>query len=289
MNPRQGWRTLPGGHGEVLLAGERPALRSRTGHFLRLHQVPESGTARTRRYLLRVRRAAVAREREARSARWPREHRRVLVAGGDALARALADELARSGAVVRRVTLTALRSMLLDAGIRRPGPAMPQALLSGAAESGPERAADLVVDVRDAVHRPDSLLDALLDGLPERGTAVLRGRREGARMLLFPLAIDGTEATPDQVRRRRLAASPAAQELDRWLRDGRRKPRPLRPRAVVLTVARCLAIAEDWAAGRPVTAEHRRLLRIVDEDLREREHTVLGFDEPPTRPAERSR
>ena len=108
-------------------------------------------------------------------------------------------------------------------------------------------------------------------------------------MLIFPLVVDGSEATPDQVNRRRLAASPAAPELSSWLASSHRDPRLLRRATLTLTVARCLAILDDWAADDPALIEHRRLLRVVGDGLRERTHTVLGFDEPAPRPQESAR
>ncbi|PZR53741.1 hypothetical protein DNL40_06355 [Xylanimonas oleitrophica] len=254
MKPRHGWRPLLG-TGEVRLTGERPALRTRGGRFLRLHDVPAPAPVARTRYLHRVRQAVLALEEAEHARRWPPGRRRVLVLGHDRLARALTAALRGAGADVRRSTARAGTALLTSV--------------------------DVVVDVRDTPHRPEE--DSALDPLPSTGTALLRGRREGARMLLYPLAVDGTEATADQVRRRRLAASPAASELASWLARPHRRRR-LRAAAVSLTVARCLAVLEDWAAGRPAVAEHRRLLRTIGEDLRETTHTVLGFDEPAPHP-----
>ena len=257
MYPRHDWRPLPAARGEVRLSPDMPALRTGSGDFLRLHDLPGSGRVPTYRYLLRVRRAALEREERVRASRWPQGRREVLVLGRDRLSRALAAELARSGAEVRR-----------DDGSDH--------------GSGRTPRADAVVDVCEAPQRsePDERLEQLVSG----GTVLLRGRREGSRMLIFPLAVDGSEATPDQVRRRRLAASPAAPELSSWLSSSRRDPRPLARATVTLTVARCLSILEDWAAEDPAVAEHRRLLRVIGDGLRERTHTVLGFDEPAPRP-----
>lgn len=253
MYPRHDWRPLPAARGEVRLSPDMPALRTSSGGFLRLHDLPGPGRVSTYRYLLRVRRAALEREKRVRASRWPEGRRSVLVVGRDRLSRALAAELARSGADVRR-----------DAG------------------SGQTPRADAVVDVREAPQRsePDERPGQLISG----GTVLLHGRREGSRMLIFPLLVDGSEATPDQVSRRRLAASPAAAELSSWLSSSRRDPRPLARATLTLTVARCLSILEDWAAEDPAVAEHRRLLRVIGDGLRERTHTVLGFDEPAPRP-----
>ena len=259
MYPRHDWRPIPAARGEVRLSTDMPALRTGSGDFLRLHDLPGPGRLSTYRYLLRVRRAALERDQRARASRWPDGRRSVLVLGRGRLSRALAAELARSGAEVIR-----------DDGTRTP------------------LSADAVVDVREIPQRPDSELDERLEHLTT-GTVLLRGRREGGRMLIFPLVVDGSEATPDQVSRRRLAASPAAPELSSWLSSGHRDPRPLRRATLALTVARCLAILEDWAAGDPALAEHRRLLRVVGDGLLERTHTVLGFDEPAPRPQESAR
>lgn len=260
MYPRHDWRPLPAARGEVRLSTDMPALRTGSGDFLRLHDLPDPGRVPTYRYLLRVRRAALERDQRARASRWPEGRRSVLVLGRGRLSRALAAELTRSGAEVIR-----------DDGGRR------------------SSRADAVVDVCEVPQRPDPGLGERLEQLARDGTVLLRGRREGGRMLIFPLIVDGSEATPDQVSRRRLAASPAAPELSSWLASGHRDPRPLRRATLTLTVARCLAILEDWAAGDPALAEHRRLLRVVGDGPRERTHTVLGFDEPSPRPQESAR
>ena len=256
MYPRHDWRPLPAARGEVRLSTDMPALRTGSGDFLRLHDLPGPGRLSTYRYLLRVRRAALERDRRARASRWPEGRRSVLVLGRGRLSRALATELARSGAEVIR-------------------------------DDGAPPRTDAVVDVREVPQRPDP--NERLEHLITGETVLLRGRREGSRMLIFPLVVDGSEATPDQVSRRRLAASPAAPELHSWLASGHRDPRPLRRATLTLTVARCLAILEDWAADDPALAEHRRLLHIVGDGLRERTHTVLGFDEPASRPQESAR
>ncbi|NYI77605.1 hypothetical protein [Nocardioides panzhihuensis] len=259
MYPRHDWRPIPAARGEVRLSTDMPALRTGSGDFLRLHDLPGPGRLPTYRYLLRVRRAALERDARTRASRWPEGRRRVLVLGRGRLSRALAAELARSGAEVVR-----------DDGSRR------------------YPSADAVVDVREIPQRPDPELGERLEQLTN-GAALLCGRREGGRMLIFPLMVDGSEATPDQVSRRRLAASPAAPELSSWLASGHRDPRPLRRATSTLTVARCLVILEDWAAGDPAVSEHRRVLRVVGDGPRERTHTVLGFDEPAPRPQESAR
>lgn len=134
--------------------------------------------------------------------------------------------------------------------------------------------ADLVVDVRDSAFAPDTR--------PHSATPVLRGHREGDQLHLLPLVLDGSEATPDQVRRRRLAAAPAAPELAAWLATPVRT-RPMRPAMRAVAVARCLTVLADWAAGAPEVAAHRRTLWILEPDLRAHAHTVLGFDEPAPR------
>ncbi|MEV4999520.1 hypothetical protein [Nocardioides sp. LML1-1-1.1] len=134
--------------------------------------------------------------------------------------------------------------------------------------------ADLVLDVRDAPGAPDRR--------PHSATPVLRGHREGEQFHLLPLVLDGTEATPDQVRRRRLAAAPAAPELATWLAAPVRT-RPLRAPLRAVVAARCLTVLTDWAADAPALATHRRTLWILEPDLRAHGHVVLGFDEPAPR------
>lgn len=132
--------------------------------------------------------------------------------------------------------------------------------------------ADLLLDVRDRPYAP---------GTPT-STPVLRGHREGEQLHLLPLVLDGTEATPDQVRRRRLAAAPAAPELAGWLAAPVRT-RPLRAPLRAVVAARCLTVLTDWAADAPALAAHRCTLWILEPDLRAHSHVVLGFDEPAPR------
>lgn len=247
------WRRLPGHLGHVRLDGPRPALRTGSGAFLRLHRVPAGGQVERRRYLSEV--AEFARARAAREAdvRWPQGRREVLVVGGDALARDLSRELGRLGAAVRRrATLPA------DGEV----PA-------------------LVVAVNQLGARAAATRGRLAQ-LPPR-SAVLQGHADGGSFVLLPLVVDGTEATLDQVRRRRVAASPAGSELDSWLDAAPRTPLP---RAVTgLALARLVGAAQAWAREDEEVEALRRTMSVVHPDLRETRHVVLGFEEPPARAA----
>lgn len=296
--PRPEWLPLSGGLDHVRLDGDRPAMRTQDGRFLRLHAVPDAvpddavpdavpddavpgngptgndltyhragkdrlsdhgrtaGTAARgtlERYLDRLNDVADARRRDLGAARWPEGRRRIAVVGQDALASALAEALRDAGAEVTRI---------------EPG-------------TNPATHPDAVVAVLDDAPSPG--LARRLDAHLARGTAVLHGHREGDHFHLLPLAVDGTEATADQVRRRRIAASPAAPELDSWLAATPPPARRLADLARGAIVSACLTVLSDWAAGAPELTEHRRTLRVLDEHLRLHTHTVLGFDEPAAR------
>lgn len=246
------WKPLPDGLGHVRLAGPRPALRTAEGEFLRLHRVPTAHSRRVERaYLREV--AGFVRGQAARlhDTRWPEGRRRILVLGTGPAGRTAAVELARLGAEVQR---------------------LPQ--LCEACD------ADLVLAL-DCT--PDAA--ALLAAVPLQGTPVLLGHADGASYLLMPLALDGSEASPDQVRRRRLASSPAADEQQSWTRSRVDVQLPATVRT--LAVARAVAIVRSWAEGTLDLADMRRTLHLVHPDLRETRHVVLGFDEPAAMPDDR--
>lgn len=244
------WRPLPDRLGHVRLGGARPTLRTAQGEYLRLHRVPEGGRIARRRYLREVADFARRRVAEQRAARWPAGRCRVAVLGGDRLAAMVAAELRRLGADVHR--------------LRRPVP---------------EPAADLVVAVAERQPRPG--IEEWLMSLPRRGTAVLAGHTDGASFLLMPLAVDGTEASADQVRRRRLAASQASEELGAWLAAPQHLGLSSAVRALVTAHVAGAAVA--WAADGAEAEELRHTLTVVHPDLRQTRHVVLGFDEPAVR------
>lgn len=251
MTPR--WHPLPDGLGHVRLEGPRPALRTAEGAFLRLHRLPAEGGSARRAYLRTVADFARTRADTHRREAWPEGRRRVSVLGNDRLATHLAAELARQGADVRR--------------LRRP-PARPAA-------DRIALEADLLVAV--TARPPSRAVADLLARLPAHGTAVLHGHADGASFLLMPLATDALSATAEQVHRRRLAASPAAEELAHWRSAAPQVP--LAPTLRALVVARTVALARSWSAGAPETDT----LTILHPDLRETRHVVLGYDEPAPR------
>lgn len=241
------WRSLPDGLGHVRLDGPRPALRTDTGEFLRLHRVPDGGRRARRSYLRQVADFARERRAEKHTGYWPQARRRIDVLDVDRLSRAIAHELSRLGADVREV-----------GGI------------------GAGQAADAVVAVAVAPPGP-GVADRLI-ALHGAGTAVLHGHADGTGFLVLPLATDRDAVTPDQVRRRRLAASPAADELDSWLTHGPAGE----PGDIVrsLVVARVVDVMRTWATGATGLDTMRRTLHVVHPDLRQTQHVVLGFDEP---------
>lgn len=241
------WRSLPDRLGHVRLAGPRPALRTAQGEYLRLHGVPAGGRRARGAYVREVADFARRRATEQGLRHWPDGRRRVAVLGRDRIAATVTVELRRLGAHVHR--------------LRRPVA---------------DPAADLVVAV---TARPPGLDRAeWLASLPMRGTAVLQGHVDGASFLLLPLALDGTEASADQVRRRRLAASPASDELGAWLAAPR--PLPLAATVRALVTVRVARSAMTWASGGAEAEELRHTLTVIHPDLRETRHVVLGFDEP---------
>jgi hypothetical protein len=241
------WRPLPDRLGHVRTTGPRPALRTAQGEYLRLHGVPAGGRSTRRTYLREVADFARRRAAEQYATRWPEGRRRIAVIGRTRLAAAVVAEVRRLGADVRR--------------LRRP-----------VADHG----ADLVVVLTEG--RPGFGTEAWLTSLPSRGTAVLHGHADGASFLLMPLAVDGTEASADQVRRRRLAASPAADELGAWLSAPHHIS--LAPGVRALATARVAGAALAWAADGTEAEELRHTLTVLHPDLRETRHVVLGFDEP---------
>ncbi|GAA2081891.1 hypothetical protein GCM10009821_23280 [Aeromicrobium halocynthiae] len=241
------WRPLPDGLGHVRLEGLRPALRTDTGEFLRLHRVPDGGRLARRAYLRQVTDFARDRRGRIQAGLWPAGRRRVDVLDTDQLSRAIADQLARLGADVRR-----------------------------SPRSAADATADLVVAV--AAHAPEPAVADRLADLPSQGTAVLHGHADGGGFLVMPLATDRDAVTPDQVRRRRLAASPAADELACWLTQGP----PVQPSGTVraLVTARVVEVVRTWASEAPQLDDLRRTLHVVHPDLHQTQHVVLGFDEP---------
>ncbi|RPF20618.1 hypothetical protein [Myceligenerans xiligouense] len=281
--PRSEWLPLPGGLDHVRLTGDRPAMRTRDGRFLRLHSVPDGAATgglavggELRRYLRRIAHVATARRRDLAATRWPEGRRDIAVVGRDHLASALARELRRAGAGVTRIRPGAT---LGDGTV--PGPHGEDTIPPPGTASDRAARPDAVVAVLDAA--PSAGLGRWLKTLPAQGVAVLHGHREGDHFHLLPLAVDGTEADADQVRRRRIAASPAGPELDSWLAAPPAPAHRLGDLARGAIVSSCLTVLTDWADDAPGLAGHRRTLRVLDEHLRLHTHTVLGFDEPAVR------
>lgn len=246
------WRPLPERLGHVRLSGPRPALRTASGEYLRLHGVPARGLRARRSYLRDVAEFARQRTEAQRAERWPEGRCRVAVLGRGRMAGSVAAQLRRLGADVRR--------------LRRP-------------TADPD--ADLLVALAEGPTTPG--VEEWLTSLPRRGPAVLHGHADGESFLLMPLMVDGTEASADQVRRRRLAASPASDELTSWLDAARGVSLPAGVRALV--PAHVAAAALAWAAEDAEAEAMRHTLTVVHPDLRLTRHVVLGFDEPAPRTA----
>ncbi|MFJ3957078.1 hypothetical protein [Arthrobacter sp. NPDC090010] len=130
-----------------------------------------------------------------------------------------------------------------------------------------------------------------LDHLPRAGTAVLRCYREGEILYIDPLRLDATDPPAHQVLRRRLAASPAATELEAWLSRQDIEDDPLGdlpPAAVALFLARLLTTITAWQHGTAVLETLRRTLwRLDTATLLASEHPVLAYPEPAPYPGRR--
>jgi hypothetical protein len=146
----------------------------------------------------------------------------------------------------------------------------------------PEQPHGLVVQV--AATRAER---AALDALPTAGAAVLRCYREGEILFVDPLALSPADPTGSQVVRRRLAASVASAELDRWLntsRPGDATLEGLPPLATQFLGARIRAMVAAWQHDtRELPKLRRTLWRLDTRTLCSSEHPVLGFAEPAKR------
>lgn len=129
-----------------------------------------------------------------------------------------------------------------------------------------------------------------LDALPVTGVGWLRAAREGDVVRVEPLALDPDDPTSEQVRGRRLAASPAAPELRAlWDVDGAgpvaaHAPSPAARALVLHHVIEVLDAATATCRGlrdEHRLAEHRRtLLRVDMVGLRTTSHSVLAYPRP---------
>ncbi|QNG19826.1 hypothetical protein G4H71_15515 [Rhodococcus triatomae] len=104
-------------------------------------------------------------------------------------------------------------------------------------------------------------------------------------VLVGPLRLDATDASPSEVRRRRYAAAAAGPELEHWHRHASPSGTTLSTAATVLATGRVLDVVRAWRSE-PARAARLRytLWRHDDVRLETSEHVVLGFDEPAPRP-----
>ncbi|WP_017594219.1 hypothetical protein [Nocardiopsis potens] len=269
MAPEHPIAPVPGSGADVLLQHDGTGfVRTASGRFLRLRNPPpgltaalsgappaDGGTAGA--YAERL--AAETAEREDGDAerRWPAARRNTALVGAGAPADALAEALAGWGAAPARFPGAA---ELIAAGRERPWD-----LVIGYADSPGERA-----------HWD------LLDALPGRGTAWLRGYREGEVCYVDPIAVSPGDPTAEQVRRRRLAASPAPRGLDAWQRASAAPARELPRAARTLLEARILTVALAWARRAGALDRYRGTLwRLAAATGEIGEHPVLAYDPPP--------
>lgn len=131
-----------------------------------------------------------------------------------------------------------------------------------------------------------------LDHLSIEGTGVLRCYREGDLFLINPLMLGPDDPTGSQVLRRRIAASPAAADLNAWL-DTAEEHTPglgeLDPVALDMAGGRLRQIIAAWQHNTAELPRLRRTLWVLDcATLAASEHPVLAFPEPAARPQPRS-
>lgn len=246
---------VPGTGADVLLgpAGDG-VVRTRSGRFLRLEDPPagladalaggRAGDSAASEYADRLRTELAARECRDADERWPAERRGVRLIG--------------AGETVDALT-KALPGCAIDGRAPRPQ------LVIAVAETPRERA-----------HWAE------LDTYPARGVAWLRAYREGATCFVDPIAVTTDDPGSEQVRRRRLAASPVPRELAAWQRTVASAAAPLPVAARTLLLARVLTVALAWAQDAPALEAYRRTLwRLGTSSMTITEHSLLGYDEPP--------
>ncbi|MDA2806058.1 hypothetical protein [Nocardiopsis suaedae] len=265
---------VPGSGADALLGRDGSgAVRTSSGRFLRL-QNPAPGLigaltgepgedtgggdgAAGAAYAERLAAEMAARETDDAERRWPGGRRDVALVGQGAPVDALAGALAEWG-------LSAAR-------------------FPAAADLPADRAWDLVIAYADAP-RERAGWDAL-DGLPERGAAWLRAYREGGVCFVDPIAVSAEDPTAEQVRRRRLAASPVPGDLDAWQRGAAASsdaPEPLSSAASTLLAGRMLTVALAWAQRTDALEGYRgTLFKFVSANGALTEHPVLAYDAPP--------
>ncbi|MFW5418733.1 hypothetical protein J0910_19145 [Nocardiopsis sp. CNT-189] len=273
MAPEHPIARVPGSGADALVERDGTGVvRTASGRFLRLQNpppgligalagAPEAGTPAggeaARAYAERL--AAETAEREDGDAerRWPSARRNTALVGRGAVADALADALAGWGA----------------APARFPGGAeLPAA--------GGEHPWDLVIAYADSPAERAGW--DLLDTLPGRGTAWLRGYREGEVCFVDPVCVSPGDPAAEQVRRRRLAASPAPRGLDAWQRASAAPAGELPLPARTLLAARILTVALAWARQADTLDGYRGTLwRFAAATGEISEHPVLGYDAPP--------
>ncbi|MDA2811904.1 hypothetical protein O4J56_14770 [Nocardiopsis sp. RSe5-2] len=270
---------VPGTGADALVGHDGTgAVRTSSGRFLRL-QNPAPGLVRAltgapeedaggagegedggdtggAAYAHRLAAEMASREADDAERRWPAERRNVALIGHGAPVDALADALDGWG-------LSATR-------------------FPDAADLPADQGWDLVIGYADSP-RERAGWDTL-DTLPERGTAWLRAYREGTVCFVDPIAVSTDDPTAEQVRRRRLAASPVPGELDAWQRGAAASPRapePLSPAASTLLTGRMLTVALAWAQRSDTLEGYRSMLfMFVAATGALSEHPVLAYDAP---------
>lgn len=263
---------LPETHAHVLSAPDgSTVLRLSSGRFLRVQAPPPGllpaladdaqGTHETAEYVQVLRDTITTRETADAETRWPSQRRVVGLTGEAKVMDDVAHALQEWGVEPRRF---ATAHQLLEDRQRR--------LQSAGTDFS------LVISYADA---PRDRVDwQRLDELPTSGCAWLRAYREGQICFIDPLSINGEDPNSEQVRRRRLAATPTPGLFTTW-HDAVAPAEPLTTAAQVLVSARLLTTALAWAQTEQTLGRLRSTLwKLVPATGQISEHTVIGYDAP---------
>ncbi|OQO94962.1 hypothetical protein B1813_02535 [Saccharomonospora piscinae] len=259
---------VPGTGAEVLIDADGTGLvRTADGRFLRLRSVPpglpdilrgtRDGGDDVAAYARRLREELLSREEAHAQARWPAARRRVVLLGRGTVVEDLAEALREWGVTpVRHADAAALLAACHVESV-------PWDVVIGYADSPAERAG----------------WDRL-DDLPGRGTTWVRAYREGEVCFVDPVASRGEDPGSEQVRRRRLAASPVPREFEAW-QNAAAESGPLPWTARSLLVSRVLAVLLAWAHGPDTVRSYRTTLwKFVPATATISEHPILAYPPP---------
>ncbi|MBB6174915.1 hypothetical protein HNR23_004975 [Nocardiopsis mwathae] len=288
MTPPPPIARVPGSGAHVLIERDGTGVvRTSSGTFLRLRHPPAglidaltgspTDDEETGAYAEKLTAEMAAREDGDAERRWPTARRNVALVGEGTQVEVLADALAEWGVSPTRFPDGA--ALLATAGGEPTGDDRRDAAAVGG--HGPTaRPWDLVIAYADSPAQRARWDE--LDTLPGDGVAWLRGYREGEICYVDPIGVSSGDPAAEQVRRRRLAASPVPRELDAWQRATAASPEELSFAARTLLTGRMLTVALAWAQQADTLAGYRSTLwKLVATTGTLSEHPVLAYDAPP--------